>query len=82
MSDCANCGHSHAYDGPFKPYKPVGTPCWKCGCDTYAPGKCRGHWTTGIQNTANQDDHYCMKADGHDGRHVCECGDRRKIRAT
>lgn len=31
-SDCANCGHSHTYDGPLKPYKPVDTPCWKCDC--------------------------------------------------
>lgn len=34
---CANCGHSHTYDGPTKPYKPVDTPCWKCGCDVYRP---------------------------------------------
>lgn len=40
--------------------------------------RCYRHWTTGIPNTADQDDHYCMKAISHRGRHVCECGDRHK----
>jgi predicted nucleic-acid-binding Zn-ribbon protein len=34
---CVNCGHSHTYDGPLKPLKPVDTPCWKCGCNDYRP---------------------------------------------
>ena len=33
---CANCGHSHTYDGPLKPLKLVETPCWKCGCEAYS----------------------------------------------
>lgn len=43
--ECANCGHSHTYDGPFQPLKTVDTPCWKCGCDDYQPAttdRCMG----------------------------------------
>jgi hypothetical protein len=34
---CVNCGHSHTYDGPFRPYKATDTPCWKCRCEDYKP---------------------------------------------
>jgi predicted nucleic acid-binding Zn-ribbon protein len=39
-ADCTTCGHSHSFDGPLKPLKPVDTPCWKCGCNDFKPHRC------------------------------------------
>jgi hypothetical protein len=40
-ADCPTCGHSHSFDGPFNPLKPVDTLCSKCGCNDFNQHECR-----------------------------------------
>lgn len=51
---CGTCQHSHIYDGPLKPYKPVDTPCWKCGCDAYTATPAGQSGATMSEPTAEQ----------------------------